>query len=94
MNTTNVTLKFPSQFSVHINNEKTAQFKGEKFSDFINYLEDTFGHIKERLFDEKGELRPYINFYIGKKNINSLQGLQSEIPDGEKVTLLLSRAGG
>ncbi|GAA3648213.1 hypothetical protein [Flavivirga jejuensis] len=94
MNITNVTLKFPSQFSGYINNEKTAQFEGEKFSDFINYLDDTFGYIKERLFDENGELRPYINFYIGKKNIKTLQGLQSEVSNGEKITLLLSRAGG
>ena len=94
MSLTNVTLKFPSQFSGYINNEKTAEFEGDKFVDFINYLEGTFGNIKERLFDEKGELRPYINFYIGKNNIKALKGLQSEVPDGEKVTLLLSRAGG
>ena len=94
MKKTNVSLKFPSQFSTYINNIETLEFKGDRMSDFVEELESIYGNIKERLFDTEGKVKPYINIFVGKKNIESLQGLNSIIPDGERISLLLSRAGG
>lgn len=94
MKKTTVQIKFPTQFSKFIFNIESIEFEGETIEDFINVLEHTFGNIRERLFDPSGKVRPYINLYIGKKNIYSLNGLDSIIPDGSSVSLLLSRAGG
>ena len=94
MKKTKVSLKFPSQFSTYINNIETLEFEGDRMSDFVEELESIYGNIKERLFDTEGKVKPYINIFVGKKNIESLQGLNSIIPDGERISLLLSRAGG
>jgi len=92
---TSVKVKFPTQFSKYIKDQKVIDFEGEKFIDFIDYLEKTFGNdIKGRLFEEEGEIRPYINFFIGEKNIKSLNGMDTKINNGDKISLLLSRAGG
>lgn len=87
-------VKFPSQFARFINNETQVEFEGESLSDFINKLDGAYGNIKERLFDADGQLHPYLNFFIGKKNIKSLRGMDSVIEEGACVSLLLSRAGG
>jgi molybdopterin converting factor small subunit len=89
-----VILKFPSQFSSYINNEKTAEFDGDKIADLLEHLEDTFGNVKERIMEDDGKLRPYINFFVGAKNIKDKEGLNTLIENGDKITLLLSRAGG
>ena len=95
MKTTQVILKFPTQFSKYVNNAASIEFKGETVIDFIDYLDSTYGDVKERLLQEdNGQLRPYINLFIGSKNIKSLNNLESVIESGEKVSLLLSRAGG
>jgi molybdopterin converting factor small subunit len=94
MKKTRVEVNFPPQFSKFIYDIKTFEFEGDNVSDFINKLEFTFGNIRERLLDNEGNVRPYINVFIGQKSIKSLQGLNSVIREGEKISLLLSRAGG
>ncbi len=94
MKKTNVTLKFPIQFSQFIDHKKAVEFEGEKVSELINYLDLNFGNIKERLFEDDGNIRPYIKLFLGAKNITALQGLDTIIPNGESISLLLSRAGG
>lgn len=94
MKKTTVQIKFPAQFSKFIYDIDSLEFEGETIEDFINTLDHTFGNIRERLFDPDGKVRPYINLYIGKKNIYALNGLDSIIPDGSPISLLLSRAGG
>lgn len=94
MKTTKVTLKFPSQFSQYINHIKSVEFEGEKVSEFINHLDETYGSIRERIFDNDQNIRPYINLFVGKKNIEAINGMDTIIMDGECISLLLSRAGG
>lgn len=94
MKTTFVQINFPSQFARFINNTTDLEFEGESIADFINNIEVRFGNIRERLLDGDGQLKPYLNLFVGKKNIRSLQGIQTLIPEGERISLLLSRAGG
>jgi len=94
MKTTKVTLKFPAQFSRYINRIDTVEFEGEKVSDFIDYLDKTYGNIKERILDNDNKIRPYINLFAGKKNVEAINGMDTIIMDGECISLLLSRAGG
>ena len=94
MKTTQVSLKFPTQFSRYINHIDEVTFEGESLSDLIDELETTYGNIKDRLFDEEGRVRPYLNLFVGKKNVESLQGLHTPVNEGDRISLLLSRAGG
>lgn len=94
MKKTNVTLKFPTQFAKYINNIEQLNFEGDTFTDLVNELDSTYGNVRERLFEENGRVRPYINIFIDKKNIKSLQGMNSVVNEGDQISLLLSRAGG
>ncbi|MEM9823192.1 MAG: hypothetical protein AAF985_19080 [Bacteroidota bacterium] len=94
MKKTQVSLKFPAQFSKYIDHTNQLEFEGESVADFFAHLETTFGNVKERILEGDGQVRPYINIFIGKKNIKSLSGVDSIIPEGSCVSLLLSRAGG
>lgn len=95
MKKTTVNLKFPSQFSKFINNVKQIEFEGESIRDLFIHLDESFGNnISARVLEEDGRIRPYLNLFIGKQNVNALQGMESVIPEASSVSLLLSRAGG
>lgn len=90
----NIRLKFPSQLSGYINDVKSIQFEGETIRDLLDYLDKTYGNVKERLVEESEDIRPYLQLFIGKKNITALNALDSEISNEDTFTVLLSRAGG
>ncbi|MDR2008914.1 MAG: hypothetical protein LBQ22_00330 [Bacteroidales bacterium] len=88
-------LKFPPQFSKLINNQSIVEFAGDNLLELINYLDCTYGNnIRERLLNDENRLRLYLNIFIGENNINSLEGINSLISDGDKISLILPRAGG
>ena len=94
MTTKKIQIKFPVQIAKFINNIKEVEFEGESVIDLINHLENTYGNVLERLLDENNEVRPYFNLYLGEKNINTLNGLSTKVVQNDKISLLLSRAGG
>jgi molybdopterin converting factor small subunit len=47
-----------------------------------------------RLVDAQGDLRPFVNVFIGRANIRGLQGLATPIPAGEVLSILPAVAGG
>lgn len=95
MNQTRVKLKFPTQLSKFINHADTVHFEGGRVIDLIDSLESIYGNVKERLMEEENtRIRPYFNLFIGRNNINTLEGLYSVIPEGETLSILLARAGG
>ena len=50
--------------------------------------------IKERLCDESGELRRFINIYVNGEDIRFLSGLQTPVKDGDEVSIVPAVAGG
>lgn len=90
----NIRLKFPSQLSGYINDVESIQFEGKTIRDLLDYLDKAYGDIKERLVEESEDIRPYLQLFIGKKNITALNALDSEISNEDTFTVLLSRAGG
>jgi molybdopterin synthase sulfur carrier subunit len=94
MEKTQVKIKFPTQFGQYISNIDTLEFEGNKINDFVNTLEEIYGDIRERMFESDGRVRPYINIFVGSKNIESVAGLDTKLNSGDCISLLLSRAGG
>ncbi|PWK23869.1 molybdopterin synthase sulfur carrier subunit [Arcicella aurantiaca] len=94
MEKTHVKIKFPNQFGQYISYIDNLEFEGTKIDDFINTLDGIYGDIKERIFESDGRVRPYINLFLGSKNIESLEGIHTKINNGDTIALLLSRAGG
>jgi adenylyltransferase/sulfurtransferase len=50
--------------------------------------------LRQHLYNETGELRSFINVYIGEINIKKLRGLETPLLDGTSLTLVPAIAGG
>ncbi|MBI2936196.1 MAG: MoaD/ThiS family protein [Chloroflexi bacterium] len=60
----------------------------------LEELEARFPGIRERLMDETGELRHFVNIYVNGEDVRFLQGLDTEIKSGDEVSIVPAVAGG
>ncbi len=57
-------------------------------------LFDRHGELRERLCDEDGSLRRFVNVYVAGEDIRFGEALQTPVPDGAEVQILPAVAGG
>ncbi len=74
--------------------EERSPGHGSNISEALADLTTQYPPIKPHLFNDGGELRPFVNLFVGENNIKDLQGVSTPIQDGDKLVLIPSIAGG
>jgi len=62
--------------------------------DMIGSLDATYPWLKNRLCDEKGDLRRFVNIYVNEEDIRFLNGKETSLKDGDEVSIVPAIAGG
>ena len=57
-------------------------------------LQDRFPGIRERLVDESGAVRRFVNVYVNEEDIRFLQNQQTAVKDGDEISIIPAIAGG
>ncbi|PWU19807.1 MAG: molybdopterin synthase sulfur carrier subunit [Candidatus Rokuibacteriota bacterium] len=60
----------------------------------IDDLERQFPGLRERLIEQNGELRRFINIYVNQEDIRFLQGAKTTLKQGDEVSIVPAIAGG
>lgn len=63
-------------------------------SEMIEKLEQECPGMKERICDENGEVRRFINLYVNNEDIRFLKGKETELKDSDTVSIIPAIAGG
>jgi molybdopterin synthase sulfur carrier subunit len=63
-------------------------------TDLIEKLESQFPGLKDRLLEDGGQLRRFINIYINQEDIRFLQGATTSLKQGDEVSIVPAIAGG
>jgi molybdopterin synthase sulfur carrier subunit len=71
-----------------------VRVNAKNIEDLIQELEKQFPGIKERLCDETGTVRRFINLYVNNEDIRFLKGIETEINDSDVVSIVPAIAGG
>ncbi len=66
----------------------------QNISGAIAELQSRFPGIQERLVDEKGEVRRFVNVYVNEEDIRFLQNQKTPLKDGDEISIILAIAGG
>ena len=88
------TLRIPTPLRTYTGGKSEVTVRGSKIAEALNDLTTQFPAIKPHLFHETGELRPFVNLFVGENNIKDLQGVDTPIKEGDKIMLIPSIAGG
>jgi molybdopterin synthase sulfur carrier subunit len=71
-----------------------AKGAGKDVTELIDDLERQFPGIRERLVEDSGELRRFINIYVNEEDIRFLSGKGTALKDGDEVSIVPAIAGG
>ena len=89
-----VTVLIPTPLQKLTKNQATVACDGSSISELLESLEQNCPGIKDRLCDEQGKLRRFVNFYVNNEDIRFLEGQQTALKDGDEVSIIPAIAGG
>ncbi len=88
-----VKVKIPTQLRSATDGESVAVVDGATVGDVLESLFEQYEELRSRI-SEDGGLRRFVNVYVGGEDIRFLDGLQTQVSDGDEVTILPAVAGG
>lgn len=62
--------------------------------ELLDNLEAAHAGLKDRLCDEAGEIRRFVNVYVNDEDVRFLQGKETKLSDGDQVSIVPAIAGG
>lgn len=89
-----VTVKIPTQLRAAAGGASEAQLQGTTVQEVLEGLFSQYSELRERISDEDGSLRRFVNVYLGGEDIRFLEGLATPVADGAELTILPAVAGG
>ena len=89
-----IKVRIPTPLMKLTDNQSEVSAKGETISDIINNLESQFNGIKDRICEENGSPRRFINIYINEEDIRFLEGEKTAVKDGDEISIIPAIAGG
>jgi len=89
-----VTVRIPTQLRVLSAGNAEVTAEGGSLATVLESLENAHPGFRERLFDEQGELRRFVNVFVDDEDIRFLDGVDTEVKDGATVSIVPAVAGG
>jgi molybdopterin synthase sulfur carrier subunit len=87
-------VRIPTPLRKLTNNEEVVEVSAATISDAISELQTRYPGIKERLVDESGAVRRFVNVYVNEEDIRFLQNQQTSLKDGDEISIIPAIAGG
>lgn len=89
-----VVVRIPTPLRRMTNGQDKVELQAAALSELIETLEADYPGIKERLIDENGELRYFVNIYLNGEDVRFLQGLDTAAAAGDEISIVPAVAGG
>jgi molybdopterin synthase sulfur carrier subunit len=89
-----ITIRIPTPLRKLTQNRDTVEATGATVAAIVDDLERQFPGLKERLCDQQGELRRFVNIYLNDEDIRFAQGRQTAVKDGDELAIIPAIAGG
>jgi molybdopterin synthase sulfur carrier subunit len=87
-------VRIPTPLRKLTNNEELVEVNAVTIGAAIQELQTRFPGIAERLVDEKGEVRRFVNVYVNEEDIRFLQNQNTALKDGDEISIIPAIAGG
>ena len=89
-----VKVRIPTPLQKLTANQAEVVCQAHSVDGMLSELERQHPGIKERLCDEKGKLRRFVNIYVNEEDIRFLEGQETKLKDGDDISIIPAIAGG
>ena len=89
-----ITVKLPTQLRDATGGQAEVPAEGATVGEVLESLYASYGELRERMTDDDGGLRRFVNVYVAGEDIRFLDGLETKVDDGSEVNVLPAVAGG
>jgi sulfur-carrier protein len=87
-------VRIPTPLRKLTNNEELVEIHAGTIGEAISELQSRYPGIGERLLDETGAVRRFVNVYVNEEDIRFLQNQETPLKDGDEVSIIPAIAGG
>ncbi len=89
-----VVVRVPTPLRRLTNGQGEIEVEASTIREAIEKLEEQYPGFRERLLDESGEVRKFVNLYLNDEDIRFLKGVDTELKDGDTLSIVPAIAGG
>ena len=87
-------VRVPTQLRSLSGGQGEVKVEGDTVGAVLAALDETHPGFRGRLFDEKGELRRFVNVFVADEDIRFLSGVDTAVESGQTVSIVPAVAGG
>ncbi len=89
-----ITVNIPTPLRKLTHNQSEVEIDASTIGELVDALEAAYSGIAEKLLDDGGEIRRYVNVFVNDEDIRFLDGKGTSLSDGDSVSIVPAIAGG
>lgn len=89
-----IVIRVPSPLRPYTDGLKEVEVIASTVGIALNDLAHRYPGLRPHLYDEGGELRPFVNVFLNEENVRALQDQETPLNEGDRLMILPSIAGG
>ena len=89
-----VSVRVPTILRTYTAGESEVTASGTTLAEVLDDLDANYSGIKARVLDDEGNLRRFVNVYVGNDDVRFLDNLATPTPDGTQISVIPAVAGG
>jgi molybdopterin synthase sulfur carrier subunit len=89
-----VQVRIPTPLRKLTHNEELVEVQAQTVGDAFTQLQSRYPGIRERILDDQGSVRRFVNVYVNEEDIRFLQNQQTPLKDGDQISIIPAIAGG
>lgn len=89
-----VSVRIPTILRSYTGGASEVTAEGGTLAEVLDHLDAAYPGIRGRVVDEAGDLRRFVNVYVGNDDVRFLDHLTTATPDGAQISVIPAVAGG
>ena len=89
-----IVVRIPTPLRKMTNGQAKVEVDSTVLGELVEKLNREFPGFKDRLVDEEGELRYFVNIYLNGEDVRFMDGLKTATSDGDEISIVPAVAGG
>jgi sulfur-carrier protein len=89
-----VSVRIPTILRTYTGGESEVPANGDTLAAVLDDLDSNYPGIKGRIVDEQGQIRRFVNVYVGNDDVRFLDGVDTKLSDDAQVSIIPAVAGG